>query len=111
MYSLLSDHLRTPEERQRFLRATGQTGPISTVPPSSAPLPSASNLARRPLTAQITQRASQLLARYVGPIASVLTRRAAQTAADEAQLYAILAEKLTDTAERERFLKDAQRQS
>lgn len=110
IYRLLSDHLRTPEERQRFLSASGQTGPVSTVPTGGAPLPSPSNIAKRPLTAEITQRASQLLARYVGPIASVLTRRAAQTAADEAQLYAMLAEKLADTAERERFLKEAERQ-
>ena len=80
------------------------------MPTGGAPLPSPSNIAKRPLTAEITQRASQLLARYMGPIASVLTRRAAQTAADEAQLYAILAEKLTDTTERERFLKEAERQ-
>jgi eukaryotic-like serine/threonine-protein kinase len=111
IYRLLSDHLRTPEERQRFLTAGGQTGPVPTGPPGAAPPPSSSNIARRPLTAEITQRASQLLARYVGPIATVLTRRAAQTAADEAQLYAMLAEKLTDTAERERFLKEAERQT
>jgi serine/threonine-protein kinase len=110
IYRLLSDHLRTPEERQRFLSASGQTGPVPTVPPGTAPRLSPSNIAKRPLTAEITQRASQLLARYMGPIASVLTRRAAQTAADEAQLYAMLAEKLTDTTERERFLKEAERQ-
>lgn len=110
IYRLLSDQLRTVDERQRFLRASGQTGPVTTAPPGGATLPSSSNIARRPLTTEITQRASQLLARYMGPIASVLTRRAAQTAADEAQLYAILAEKLTDTAERERFLKEAERQ-
>lgn len=110
MYRLLSDHLHTPEERQRFLRSGGQTGLVSRVPPSGAIPPNTSNISRRPLTVEVTQRASQLLARYVGPIASVLTRRAAQTAANEAQLYAMLAEKLTDTAERESFLKDAQRQ-
>jgi serine/threonine-protein kinase len=111
IYRLLSDHLRTPEERQQFLRATGQTGPVTTVTPGGSSLPNTSNISRRPLTAEVTQRASQLLARYIGPIATVLTRRAAQTATDEAQLYAILAEKLTDTAERERFLTEAQRQS
>ena len=110
MYRLLSDHLHTPEERQRFLRSGGQTGPVSTASSAGKPLPSSSNISKRPLTTEVTQRASQLLARYIGPIASILTRRAAQTATDEAQLYAMLAEKLTDTAERERFLKDAERQ-
>jgi eukaryotic-like serine/threonine-protein kinase len=106
LYRLLSDHLRTPEERQRFLLA-GQTGPSSTVP-SNLPNPTvSSNICRRPLTDEVTQRASQLLARYIGPIATVLTRRAAQTAADEAHLYSMLAEKLTDKEERERFLMEA----
>jgi serine/threonine-protein kinase len=109
IYRLLSDHLRTPEERQRFLLA-GQTGPSSTVP-AAIPNPTvSSNIARRPLTTEVTQRASQLLARYIGPIATVLTRRAAQTAADEAQLYSMLAEKLADKEERERFLMEAERQ-
>ena len=109
IYRLLSDHLRTPEERQQFLAA--QTDPGSTTVPSAGiPTPTvASNITGRPLTAEVTQRASQLLARYVGPIATVLTRRAAQTAADETQLYSMLAEKLTKE-ERERFLSDAQRQ-
>ena len=110
IYRLLSTHLRTPEERQRFLLATGNTGPGSPVPTDTASPMVSSNIARRPLTTEITQRASKLLARYIGPIATVLTRRAAQTAADEAQLYSILAEKLTDTVERERFLKEAERQ-
>jgi hypothetical protein len=77
--------------------------------PGTANPATSSNITTRPLTAEVTQRASQLLARYVGPIATVLTRRAAQTAADEAQLYSMLAEKLTDTAERARFLKEAER--
>jgi eukaryotic-like serine/threonine-protein kinase len=109
IYRLLADHLRTPEERQRFLLA-GQTGPSSTVPATSPSPTVSSNIARRPLTTEVTQRASQLLARYIGPIATVLTRRAAQTAADEAQLYSMLAEKLADKEERERFLMEAERQ-
>jgi serine/threonine protein kinase len=112
VYRLLASHLRTPEERRQFLPAGDllPTEPGSTAPPSVADSVVSSNVAGVPLTAQITQRASQLLARYLGPIAAVVTRRAAQTAADEAQLYSILAEKLTDTAERERFLMEARRQ-
>ena len=116
IYRLLSDHLRTPEERQRFLTAGGQTAPgrptgppSSTTPAGTRNATASSNIAGRPLTAEVTQRASQLLARYMGPIATVLTQRAAQTAADEAHLYSMLAEKLTDKDERERFLKEAER--
>jgi hypothetical protein len=39
-------------------------------------------------------------------MASVLTRKAAQNTSDEAHLYSVLAEKLTEE-ERERFLRDA----
>ena len=82
-----------------------------TTAPAVIPNPTtSSNIARQPLTTEVTQRASQLLARYIGPIATVLTRRAAQTAADEAQLYSMLAEKLADKEERERFLMEAERQ-
>jgi serine/threonine-protein kinase len=111
VYRLLASHLRTPEERRQFLPAGdgAPTAPDSTTPPSVADGVVSSSTGV-PLTAEITQRASQLLAHYLGPIAAVVTRRAAQTAADEAHLYSILAEKLTDTAERERFLLEARRQ-
>jgi serine/threonine protein kinase len=107
IYRLLSGHLRTPEERQRFLTAGGQTAPGSTRPAGTPNTTASSNISRQPLTAEATQRASRLLARYIGPIATVLTRRAAQTAADEAHLYSMLAEKLTDKEERERFLMES----
>jgi serine/threonine-protein kinase len=109
IYRLLANHLRTPEERQRFLLGGDGTVPGSTPPPDDPTPLVSSNIAKRPLTAEVTQRASRLLARYMGPIATILTRRAAQTAADEAQLYSMLAEKLTDTVEREHFLRDAER--
>jgi eukaryotic-like serine/threonine-protein kinase len=112
VYRLLADHLRTPEERQQFLRAGGgrtSIGPSSTTPPSAADAApsSAAGGGGGPLNAEVTQRASQLLARYLGPMARVVTRRAAQTAADESHLYSMLAEKITDTKQRERFLKEA----
>jgi hypothetical protein len=53
--------------------------------------------------------AGQLLARYLGPIASVVTRKAAQTASDEARFYALLAEKIADGPERKRFMREALR--
>ena len=112
VYRLLATHLRTPEERTQFLRSGDRspTAPVSTTPPSVADTVAVTGIAGQPLTTEITQRASQLLARYLGPIATVVTRRAAQAAADEAHLYSILAEKLTDAAERESFLKDARQQ-
>jgi serine/threonine-protein kinase len=111
LYAMLAAHLHTPEERRRFLAGeatTGATGPHKAVaaPPASPPsgLPGG-----RPLTPEMLQRATQLLSRYLGPIASVVTKKAAQTAVDEPHLYLLLAGKLSDPAERQRFIRDAER--
>ena len=111
LYQLLASHLRTPEERRRFLQA----GDCVYTDPSEPPLRATNailfaNIVGRPLTAEATQRATLLLARYLGPIAALLTRKAAQTASDEAQLYAMLAEKVMDAKQRERFIMEAGRQ-
>jgi serine/threonine-protein kinase len=112
LYQLLASHLETEDERRRFLTAGGEriaTGsgskPAGRVsgglrPPGGPP---------RPLTPEATQYACQVLARYIGPIASVVTRKAAQNATDEAQFFAAIAEKVADERERERFLRELQR--
>ncbi len=111
LYQLLASHLQSPEERRRFLAGERMdTGSGATTAPGTSERTNISGLSSgRPLTPEATQRACQLLARYLGPIAGVVTRKAAQTAVDEAQLYSILAEKVTDSAERERFLNEAAR--
>lgn len=118
LYRLLSSHLYTAEERERFMLSGSRSGTgagtgtqLALRVDATRTVATAVGLLRGPLTAEATQRASKLLARYIGPISIVLTRRAAQTAADEGQLYSMLAEKLTDEAERERFLSEARRQA
>jgi serine/threonine-protein kinase len=111
LYQLLASHLQSPEERRKFLLAgervpTTEGGKAAAATPS--PMLISSVAPSRPLTPEVTERARQVLARYIGPMASVLTRKAAQNASDEAQLYSLLAEKLTEE-ERERFLSDAAR--
>jgi serine/threonine-protein kinase len=111
LYQLLAARLNTPEERRLFLKAGGEsTFTDPGVPPQTTNAIVFSNIVGRPLTSEVTQRATLLLARYLGPIASLLTRKAALTATDEAQLYALLAEKVTDDKERQRFIKEASRQ-
>jgi serine/threonine-protein kinase len=112
LYQLLASHLESEDERRRFLTAggerviTGSTGkPAGRVSgglrsPAGPP---------RALTPEATQYACQVLARYIGPIAAVVTRKAAQNATDEAQFYAAIAEKVADERERERFLRELQR--
>jgi len=111
LYRLLASYLKTPEERRRFLQA----GEQASTDPGEPPLSTTNaiifaNIVGRPLTPEATQRATLLLARYLGPIAGLLTRKAAQTAIDEAQLYSMLAEKVTDVTERECFIMEAGRQ-
>jgi len=111
LYAMLADHLRTPEERRRFLAgeaATGATGPQSAPAPNIAATPSGIPDGP-PLTPEMLQRATQLLTRYLGPIASVLTKKAAKTAVDESHLYSLLAGKLSDPVEQQRFMRDAER--
>jgi serine/threonine protein kinase len=111
LYAMLANHLRTPEERRRFLAGEPTTGggvgqhkEVGAGPSVTTP----GLLGDRPLTPETLQRATQLLSRYIGPIASVVTKKAAQTAVDEAHLYQLLAGKLTDRAEQERFIREAE---
>jgi serine/threonine-protein kinase len=59
------------------------------------------------LTPAIIAQATRLLARYVGPISSVLVRKATQRADDVRALYLLLADELEGPAERAQFLREA----
>lgn len=84
--------------------------PLSpTFAPPSAGSVSASSGAPPPThwdPAQLTQ-AEQSLARYVGPLASVLVRRAARECQDLNSLYGRLADQVTDPRARDAFLGQA----
>ena len=102
LYQLLASRLQSLEERRQFLLFAERNNPEgSGMMPGIGPA--------LPLTAEGTQRASQLLARYIGPIATVVTRKAAKTVTDEAQLYALLAQKIAAGPERDRFIQEVQR--
>jgi eukaryotic-like serine/threonine-protein kinase len=107
LYAMLADHLHTPEERRRFL--AGEAGAGVTGPQNAAAATTSGLQRGRPLTPETLQRAAQLLSRYLGPIATVLAKKAAQTAVDEAHLYSLLASKLSDPAEQQRFIREAER--
>jgi eukaryotic-like serine/threonine-protein kinase len=53
------------------------------------------------------RHASELLAKYVGPVSRILAERAAARSGSLKALYTTLAEHLKDEAERDRFLKEA----
>ena len=54
-------------------------------------------------------RTTQILIRFMGPIAAALVKRAAPAARDETDLYSRLAARITDAKERERFLTEVYR--
>jgi len=70
-------------------------------PPSSKPAV--------PLTEATVAHGGRVLARFVGPIASVFSRRAAQQAQDERGYFELLAGHLTDASERNRFLREVRK--
>ena len=75
--------------------------------PASAAQASGAPSSPTELTPAAIRHASELLARRVGPVARLLTERAAQRADSLRALYLILAEHLKDRAERARFLAEA----
>jgi serine/threonine-protein kinase len=112
LYKLLAAHLQSPEERRKFLLSgeRSTTGSAVGAPPGALSSPLKAGWGpSQPLTEEAAQRAGQLLACYIGPIATIVTRKAAQTVTDEAQFYALLAEKIADGPERERFIREVQR--
>jgi len=75
--------------------------PMRNAPPSSKPAV--------PLTEATVAHGGRVLARFVGPIASVFSRRAAQQAQDERGYFELLAGHLTDASERNRFLREVRK--
>lgn len=59
------------------------------------------------LTPAVVSHASELLARHVGPLARVLTERAAKNASNVRELYSLLSDHLQDQRERANFLAEA----
>jgi len=59
------------------------------------------------LAAEVLKRAEQRLAEYIGPVASVVVKRAAPKARDEAELYLLLADEIEDKDEKKAFVRQA----
>lgn len=96
-----------PESKQaEFARQVGDLAHQSprgglTVPVADAPAPAGG---RRLLSAEILAEATDRLAVYIGPVAKVIVRRAAEQATSARDLYQRLALHIDDLAARERFV-------
>jgi eukaryotic-like serine/threonine-protein kinase len=108
----LAGKINGPEDRDKFLRGAGvvampkkhlahRASDQETIQPGAAATPARP---ARQLTAEDINRATQLLAARVGPIAPVLAKRAAKPGCSREQFIAALAAYLGDDSERARFL-------
>src|SRR5262249_10089965 len=109
LFVVLAETLKSPKDRQAFLarkdelvaglaQYRAEHGPSSSLEAARS---------HTELTPDAVDRAAELLARSVGPIARILAARAAKRADSLRALYLILAEHLKDGPERARFLQEA----
>ena len=113
LYTTAAEHLADPRDRTAFLAGRRRLQGEPAEPTAATPTPSATSAQRGAgstpgfaADAALLDAASRLLAPYLGPIAKVVVRKAAAQARDLAQFHALLADNLTDAAERQRLLKD-----
>ena len=104
---LAEHHLRTDEERKRFLSGVS-AGAYTGRSPRAAPDDTGSTT-RDEIAAATLDRTTKILMRYMGPIAAVLVKKTASAARNETDLYTRLGERITEVKERERFLAEVRR--
>jgi serine/threonine-protein kinase len=113
LVSALLDVIERPADRTAFSRAV--LGRAAVAVPVSAtggldsltPVPSSGASPGPALTPADLEHATRLLIRYIGPIAKVVTRRAATEGVSRREFLHQVAQSLDDEAQRERFLREA----
>ena len=83
-------------------RPVSRSQPASFTPTGSSGPPSVSG---PPLSPEILKRVEAELALYLGPVAKVVVRRAAQKARDTSELYLMVADEIEDPAEKKAFIR------
>jgi serine/threonine-protein kinase len=119
LYALLADHIDDPKERERFARlgVPEASGSRPVAQPTTAsrgtrslgaqPTAGTRTRAPRPLEQPFVDRTTARLAVYLGPIAKVVARKAAQQAHDCDEFVRLVAEHI-GTQERDTFLRDVE---
>jgi eukaryotic-like serine/threonine-protein kinase len=111
LYRALAENLSSAEERTRFLAGRKelqdvQPGEGGTGVAGTGGSQEAGTGLTVQLTAEAIERATRRLAADLGPIAKAVAKQAATKATSRRHFHQLLAEKLTDPAERTRFLRD-----
>lgn len=93
-----------PEERGRFLAQVGQRLPGARPGAATAPASTPPVLGTTPMQPELIERAQRVLAEHVGPIATVLARRAAARALTREAFYSALADAAGPDVDRKALL-------
>ena len=114
LYTILAAGLELEGDRAAFLaKRTELRQNKGPVPWTSSAADAAPELAKvadggsPEITPTVVGQAARKLASHLGPIAMVLAKKDAKRATNLKNFYELLAERVVDPAERERFLKDA----
>ncbi len=105
----LCEHLPSDQERQRFLAKFAVATGGSHVSGSSkvtgaAPLSTAGSTVGLALAPEVLAHATRVLSSHMGPIASIVVKKAAVKARSQEQLFVMLAEQVSEGAERAKLL-------
>ena len=105
-FRALAESIPDRDEQKAFLKKMSLVKPKveSTVPSKAAPAAPAAAPARSAFTPEVLSTAEKRLAQYVGPLARVLIRQAAESSGNLKELYAQLATHIDSEDERGDFL-------
>lgn len=107
LHEALARQLHTDDERKSFLAGIARvSGKTRVTAPDIAPQVSDTppKVIQGSIAPATLERTTKVLARYIGPIAAVVVKKAAPTALDTTDLYAKVAERISDVNERARFV-------
>jgi serine/threonine-protein kinase len=104
----LAGEIADEKARAVFLKKFAENSRPSQPPPvPSAPPTGLTQLAQARFAPELLAKAEKRLADYIGAVAKVVVKRAAAKARDEGELYLLIADEISDPAERKAFIKKA----
>jgi len=105
-FRTLAESIPDRDEQKAFLKKMALVKPKveTTVPSKTVPTPAPAPATRSAFTPDVLSTAEKRLAQYIGPLAKVLIRQAAESSGNLKELYAQLATHIDSEEERSAFL-------